>query len=293
MQYMLNVKESTVFGFSQGPLHSNGYIEYFDTANPFGLLKLNFMMMSTNPKELNLLPFITSLDDFSKKACNAAIDLFEEIETKILEKGILPKTVVITGITFFQNRDLNIQEQTYHYYIYPNKPRNYCVRMPRGLTKNLFRGDNEERPRVPYQNKPQHVANENRNQQQRQQPNHPHKKHHKQKQKNPNQIPAVAKADIPEDKLDEIVNGNVGEPIAVDLTEIQQLEPISDEAVMEANTILEKAVDEIPGIDDKITYTTDTGVSEDFQQKDYDAVVVADPNENTQGPAVEESVVNG
>lgn len=291
MQYMLNVKENTVFGFSQGPMRSNGYIEYFDTANPFGLLKLNFVMMSTNPKELNLIPMLNSFDDFSKKLCNTAIDTFEEIEKKILEKGILPKTVIITGITFFFNPEMNIQEQMYHYYIYPNKPRNYCVRLPRGMTKNLFRGDNEERPRVPYQNKPQHVANENRNQQQRQQPNHPHKKSHKQKQKHPNQAtPAVAKTDIPEEVLDTVINGNVGEFHAADLTEKPLLEPISDEVIRNASNNLDEAMQQVK---DKITYSTDTGISDDFEQKDYDTAVAEDPNLVPDGPSETVAVANG
>lgn len=292
MEYMLNVKENTIFGFSRDKMQSNGYIEYFDTANPFGLLKLNFILLSTNPSELKLFP-MGNTEDFSKKACNDAIDIFEEIEKKIVEKGILPKTAVIVGINFFNNPALNIQEQLYRFYVYPNRPRSYCVRIPRGLTKYLFRGDNEERPRGVYpshlQQRQQPRNTEDRNNQQRhQQGKKPHKKkHHHQNQQQQAVTPVSNDNVVDDDKLDALVNGNLGAPIYNDVTENNDLPPISDEAVATAIANLE-LVDEPDASEETITLTTDTGISEDFSQKDYNAAVAAQEEVGTSLPETAE-----
>lgn len=317
MEYMLHIKENTVFGFSQGPMrNSNGYVEYFDTANPFGLLKLNFTMMSTNPKELNLIP-VGNIEDFTKKACNTAIDTFEEIEKKLLDKGILPKTVVVTGITFFSNYALNIQEQLYHYYIYPDKPRSYCVRVPRGLTKNLFRGDNVERPRIPYEEhqklkaagaaQRQQHSQQTQNQQQNKKQPHKHK---------PRQQPAlvvtppviVGEDDLIDKAINSIVETFKEVPLSsnhIERGEAQleramnqakeNLPPISDEVIGNAVEKLDTTSEDIPKEEPKVTYTTDTGISEDFSETDYKAAVAAgDQTEDGSGQEVQpDAVANG
>lgn len=265
MEYFLPVTNNALFLFNSQDQNRKkaGFIEYFDKENPIGLLKAHFcIIQSGGIKDLDIISVWGQPVD--EEVGSRVARTFESIEKAILEKNILPKSAVITGIYFFNNSEMGIVQQVIRYYAYPNKPRNYSLTVSgRHLLFNMRAAGTGKKK--------------------------PHNKNHQNKHRQERTIDFdqtnAASADVDDQQLDQQFNGNGdNECIVVEhgskpvegmsfTTDTGISEPISEELYKKAVEEEAKAIEELLLNSPVLQQEVEVAVTE------VPAVTI-DPNEN-------------
>ncbi len=262
MEYFLQLTDSAkmIFGSKDKTLKKHGFVEYFDKANPVGLLKAHFSIIATSFKASSNIELISEYNKpITDEDAKKAVITFEKIEQQVVARGILPASVVVTGIYFFNNPDAGFIQQVIRYYVYPKKPRNYSLTVG-GRHVMLYHENNvippEKLEPVPA------TTTTGEAQPATQKHNHNNQnKGNKHKKQHPNQKPKdfdqtkAGNSGLNDKVIDKVFNGNVDNSL-----------PIADEDIADALEAIDKE-------DDIINFSTDTGISEPFSEQQYTEVL--------------------